>query len=144
MFIRSANKFESSLLLSIFIDNSRYFYLSNLFPSVVCISKKKKKSIEFDLIRQICYGENHFTSIYRKAVAFSRGETTKRTSFYSRNPRSSNPFSGGKERGCPFPACSRKFSKERCVPPSYTWRTWRTCAWIKLADVQLEFFTTVI
>lgn len=111
----------SSITLDIFTSQ---IYFHPLFVSV----KKKKKSIEFDLIRQICYGENHFTSIYRKAVAFSRGETTKRTSFYSRNPRSSNPFSGGKERGCPFPACSRKFSKERCVPPSYTWRTWRTCA----------------
>lgn len=141
MFIGSANKFETSSLIiytPITLDIfSSQIYFHNCFTF---ISKKKKKKLSnprFDLI-QISYGENHF--IYRY-IQKRLARPTKRSSFYSRNPRSSNPFSGGKERGCPFPAYSRKFSKDGVFRP-FTRGTRATRAWIKLADVQLEFFTS--
>lgn len=98
--------------------------------------KKRKKIIEstkFDST-EISYGKKSFCNIYIY-ISFKPRLTrpTKRFSFYSRNPGSSNPFSGGKR--WPVSGLAREnFQRTVCALLHV--------ARIKLADVQLEFFTS--
>lgn len=121
-FIGSANKFESF--------SQMYFHL------VSHLSNQKKK--ENYRIHQIRFNRDF---IWKKIIlqyiyiSFKPRLTrpTKRFSFYSRNPGSSNPFSGGKR--WPVSGLAREnFQRTVCALLHV--------ARIKLADEQLEFFTS--
>lgn len=120
-FIKSGNKFEN------------FFLWSNVFPP--CLSNQKKK--ENSKIQQRFLMEKIILQYIYISFKPRLTRPTKRFNFYSRNPGSSNPFSGGKR--WPVSGLAREnFQRTVCALLHVVAHVAR----IKLADVQLEFFTS--
>lgn len=98
---------------------------------------ESKKERKFKDSTEISYGKNHFAIYIYISFKPRLTRPTKRFNFYSRNPGSSNPFSGGKR--WPVSGLAREnFQRTVCALLHVVAHVAR----IKLADVQLEFFTS--
>lgn len=116
--------------------NSRIFFSDQMYFHLVSRLSNQKKKENSKIQQRFLMEKIILQYIY---ISFKPRLTrpTKRFNFYSRNPGSSNPFSGGKR--WPVSGLAREnFQRTVCALLHVVAHVAR----IKLADVQLEFFTS--